>query len=582
MPAVHLGKVHLHWCDNCNLPIVEDGNCGICGEPARKVKITPPGDVRPAFDYDIQMVKEVIDSQWGEDYSENIVAEDKVILLNGCPADDRMDEVIVDGEVVGILRYSLKKKFQESDPYQFILRPWKELAPPEKGYCVIDDGAVDPISSGASALAPGILDADLDIEKGDEVIVIDKNGKVVCSGPSYFSGEELVNNTSGKGIKNRWRVSEHEKRESGQDWDDAVKANESIMDRRIEKAKSFIKKKVEQYDLPAAVSYSGGKDSLATLLLVMDSGMDPDMVFIDTGIELPETVKNVEHISEKYGLDLITKRVEGGYWDSVEHFGPSARDYRWCCKTCKLGPTAMLIKENYPEGVLSFIGQRRYESENRMNQGNTWDNPWVEGQIGASPIQEWTALHVWLYIFSKGAEYNPWYEKGMERIGCWVCPASDLAEIERLEEAYQEFDKFRDVLERYREKNDLPDGWIEFGLWRWIDIPEDIEDIVYRTIETNDKKTEGELPSKKEMLSDERTKELAYLLGDDPATSDIYDVYLKARYCVECGVCVSKCPAGALYLDDGIRINVGSCTQCRACMEKCPVIEYRSRTEMSE
>ncbi|MFO7991586.1 MAG: phosphoadenosine phosphosulfate reductase family protein [Thermoplasmata archaeon] len=582
MPAVHLGKVHLHWCDNCNLPIVEMGDCSICGEPARKVKITPPGDVRPAFDQGIRLVKDVIDGQWGEGYSDNLVDVDKVVLLNGCPAMDRMDEVIVDGEVVGIIRYSLKRKFQGRDPYQFILRPWKELPPPERGYCVIDDGAVEPISNGASALAPGILDADHKIKEGDEVIVHDKNGDVICSGPSYFSGQELVNNTSGKGIKNRWRTSDHEKREGEQSWDDAVKANEKIMNKRIERAKSFIKNKTDRYELPVAVSYSGGKDSLATLLLVIDSGVNPDMVFIDTGIELPETVENVEHISDKYGLNLITKKVEGGYWDSVEHFGPSARDYRWCCKTCKLGPTAMLIKDNYPDGVLSFIGQRRYESENRMNQGNTWDNPWVEGQIGVSPIQEWTALHVWLYLFSKDAEYNPWYERGMERIGCWVCPASDLSELERLEQHHPGFDKFKEVLEDYREKNEHAEIWIEFGLWRWIDIPEDIEDTIEeQTFEDRKDSVEG-TPSIEEMLSHNRTKELAYLLGDDPSPSDIYDVYLKARYCVECGVCVSKCPTEALYFDQGIRLNSEACIRCKACMEKCPVIQYRSRTDMSE
>ena len=33
-----------------------------------------------------------------------------------------------------------------------------------------------------------------------------------------------------------------------------------------------------------------------------------------------------------------------------------------------------------------------------------WKNLWVPRPVGVSPIQHWPALHIWLYIFSKGAE----------------------------------------------------------------------------------------------------------------------------------------------------------------------------------
>ena len=195
-----------------------------------------------------------------------------------------------------------------------------------------------------------------------------------------------------------------------------------------------LRKTVNRYsELPVAVSISGGKDSLATLLLVLEAGIRPKLIFTNTGLEFPETVENVKRTAEKYDLEIYIGEAGDAFWRALEHFGPPAKDFRWCCKTCKLGPTASMIRQHFPDGVLSFIGQRQYESAQRYEKGNIWENPWVPGQIGASPIQNWPALLVWLYIFQQKGDYNPLYERGMERIGCWLCPASDLGEMEEVQ-----------------------------------------------------------------------------------------------------------------------------------------------------
>ncbi len=162
MPAVYLGKVNLHWCSECNLPLVEKGNCSICGVEGERVKITPPGDVRPAFNTDIELIKDTIDKQWGEGYSEYVIPDGKIVLLNSSPDVDRMDEVIIDGKVRGILRYSMDRKLDSREPFVFLIRPWDNLPAPEKRFVVMDKGAVKPILNGASALVPGILDGDED------------------------------------------------------------------------------------------------------------------------------------------------------------------------------------------------------------------------------------------------------------------------------------------------------------------------------------------------------------------------------------------------------------------------------------
>ncbi|MFW6083193.1 MAG: phosphoadenosine phosphosulfate reductase family protein [Thermoplasmatota archaeon] len=589
MSIVRLGEVHLDWCDECNLPIVEEGRCGVCGKESRDVDITPPGDVRPAFEKDIESIREIIDRQWGDDYSYEIIPADKIVILNGIPYIDKMDEVIVDGQVVGTFRYNVKKKAERKHPYEFIIRPWNGLKKPEKGCVVIDDGAVKPISDGASVLAPGIVDGDTGIEEDDEVMVVDKEGRVICAGSSHHSGKELINNDSGRGVKNRWRTSksDYQPVDDENDWDDVLKANEKILDERVEEAVEFIKEKVDEYSRDVVVAYSGGKDSLATLHLVMEAGFDPRLLFIDTGIELPETIENVKKISEKHDLELKMRKAHSGYWSNLDHFGPSARDHRWCCKTCKLGPTARLIDEDFDEGILSFIGQRRYESTQRMNQGNTWNNPWVPGQRGASPIQDWTALHVWLYLFRRDAEWNPWYEEGFERIGCWVCPASDLAELDKLKDNFGEYYRLEEGLEDYAEEYDLPEEWIELGLWRWKEIPDNVHDILDEKIIDKIKEKTEEVttkPSKNDMLQDNRTKNLINILRDIDELSiesleysDVEDIYRKAKDCVECGICVVRCEQDALYFDEGVKLDEERCIHCRECLGKCPVVDFSHR-----
>ncbi len=584
MPAVHLGRLELHWCPNCNVPLLNGDTCGICSQEPDPVKVTPPGDVRPAFEYDIELIRKTIDLQWGDGYSERIFSENKIVLLNSCPNLDRMDEVIVDGRVVGTLRYDLRRRFADKFPYQFILRRWDALPTPEKGYVLMDKGAVKPIKNGASALAVGIMEADEDIEPEDEVLILDPDGRVIATGPSYRDGKELLEAAYGKGVKVRWKAADHRPKSGEQDWDLVLKANDQNIGSMVDKAIEFIEDKVKEISLPTAVSYSGGKDSLATLLLVIEAGIDTDMLFVDTGIELPETIENVRKTAERYDLNLKTKTTEGGYWDSVEYFGPSARDYRWCCKTCKLGPIAGLIKEEYKDGVLSFIGQRRYESENRMQHGDTWDNPWIPGQVGTSPIQNWTALHVWMYLFSREAEYNPWYERGFERIGCWLCPASDLAELEILRDNFEEYQRFEDVLKEYSQRVGLYDEWIEYGMWRWLQPPgemiamlEDRGVVFEKTVQTDIK-----LPDKDGILSDERTVKLIDSIGKELSDKELGELYLRANHCVECGICAARCPQDAIVIEEGITIDCERCDSCGVCISsKCPVLEFKVRSNNS-
>ncbi|MCK5660939.1 MAG: phosphoadenosine phosphosulfate reductase family protein, partial [Methanosarcinales archaeon] len=214
------------------------------------------------------------------------------------------------------------------------------------------------------------------------------------------------------------------------------------------------------------------KDSLATLLLVKDVVSDFEVMFADTGLEFPETVDNVEIVAKEYNLDIKTSTAKTSFWDSVNQFGPPTVQSRWCCKVCKLGPLSQLIEDNFEDGVLSFIGQRRYESHARAKSDPIWKNPWVANQTGASPIQNWIALEVWLYIFYKNAPYNPAYEMGYDRIGCWLCPSASMADFTHLCRTHPKLHAQLDTyLSGYAEECGYPQKWKELGLWRWQNLP---------------------------------------------------------------------------------------------------------------
>ena len=433
MPAVRLGKIHLRWCDKCDVPVLEQKACDVCREPTREVSLTPPGDARPAFAYDIERIRALIDAQFGEGCGAAAIPDGRLVILNKAPDLDRMDEVIIGGYVVGAVRHDIVAGEKFMPRPRTAARIQSIIS---RGWAKVDDGAAEAVRERkASTLAVGILECAQNIGIGDDVIVLDEQGTAVSVGVSKMTSSEMLESERGTAVKTRWVVTDddHEDDFREASWKDAVNASREVIDRRVAEAREFVRGTVARHSLPVAVSYSGGKDSLATLLLVIESGVSPKMIFVDTGLEFEETKRNVKDTAERYHLELIVESAGEAFWKNLERFGPPAKDFRWCCKTCKLGPATRLIQKNFPDGVLSFIGQRSYESESRARKGKTWRNPWTPNQVGASPIQKWTALHVWLYLFDRDAGYNVLYERGFERIGCFMCPSADLADLGRAE-----------------------------------------------------------------------------------------------------------------------------------------------------
>ncbi len=250
-------------------------------------------------------------------------------------------------------------------------------------------------------------------------------------------------------------------------WDTAVTANAGVLDSAESSAVRFVQEVAAQNPhLVANVSYSGGKDSLATLLVVLKALGNVPMLFADTGMEFPETYANIEQVSRQYGLEVIRTNGETTFRETFDDQGPPAVNARWCCRVCKLTPVADLIRDRWGE-CLSFIGQRRYESASRAQSDRVWRNSNVRSQLSAAPIHNWTALHVWLYLMREQAPYNILYEHHLDRIGCFMCPSSDMALIHGIEAEYPVlWAGWQAQLEDWQQKHDLPLSWITEGRWR--------------------------------------------------------------------------------------------------------------------
>jgi len=607
MRGPYHGRMHLHWCTACNIPVL-GGRCGICDGETENVEVSPPGDIRPALEADIRLINRTAK----DDFGAEIIPEDKVALLNNTSGHDRFDEVVLDGTVLGVLKYDLMDlRFKFLPRMEGARRLYREGS---KKTVEVYESVVPFLMKGASVLLPGVVDFDRNIAEGDEVIVISE-GRVVGVGKSRLSGDEAGKREKGMFVKLRQKGEPGDAKVpgGGQDWDTVIAGNEQILASFESEALNFIQKVARETELPKLVSFSGGKDSLATLLLVQKALGEVKAVFLDTGMEFPGTREYIREISRELDFEVAEKDYSR-FWEAADYFGPPGRDYRWCCKIAKLGPAARFIHDEFPEGCLNFIGQRRYESEIRARSGRTWRNPWIPKQVGASPIQNWTSLHIWLYLLREKARPNPLYEEGIERLGCWACPSSDMVEFKVLKELHPEL-WGRWVT--YLKSHGLDKEQISHGFTRWRRLPKGqrelaerlgirVEDREVRAIETDVEEADSGLKVSG-VLEDfdyERVSNLARSLGgkssggminisgaeidtegrfsfeveDEDRIKNklkrIYTLALRAVNCFGCGTCLGQCPNGAIELQGGTAHLRDSCTSCGRCHERCPIVRY--------
>jgi phosphoadenosine phosphosulfate reductase len=143
-----------------------------------------------------------------------------------------------------------------------------------------------------------------------------------------------------------------------------------------------------------------------------------DVVFLDTGLHFPETLKVRDTVVRTMNVNVrsIRPRLTVGQQDG--EYGPRlfARSPDECCFLRKVEPLERALGE-YDAWA---TGLRRDESPTRAN------TPVVafdakKGKVKVNPIAAWTEDDVNAYISRWNVPVNELFKKGYGSIGCWPC-----------------------------------------------------------------------------------------------------------------------------------------------------------------
>lgn len=615
------GKTDGRWCDGCGTLILGK-SCSFCGSSGRIFEINSPGDIRPCMGDSIDMVKGLFKSSFGTDEP----IKDRMMFFNKIPGEDRSDEVIAHGEVIGAIRFDPRNNSHDLELRQAGADLFVEKATKN----IISIKNIQGHLKGKTVAGSEVTDVKGEFSAGDPVIV--KKGKKAGPGTALANSKEILSSERAVKIKD---LDPKEDRPispaSGRD--EFIRSNkehlESIERNAVSDIRSFISKK----NAPVTVSFSGGKDSLAAYGVASKALNDPVLMFIDTGLEFPETVEYVEKFAAENNLTLLKASAGNAFWDNVDMFGPPAKDFRWCCKVCKLGPITDLIAKEFPKGTITVEGNRMLESFSRADIGFVSKNPFVPNQTNLNPVRKWSAAEVWGYIWMKGLKYNPLYDRDFERIGCYLCASclssewNNTAKIQP--RMHSEWDAY---LRKYAEKKGLPPEYVDVGFWRWKVLPPKMVQIAREMdLELRPKKgTEPsvrmmkgaspcaaggysmeaviEMPSKRDfsyvkdalgVVGEVRYSEefeIAFLKTDKGRSKlfgggqvsviadtkkDAEELFehtvkalIRAEMCTECGICAKGCPRKAVAIKGGFRIDEKKCSRCGKCERSCMVVHF--------
>ena len=170
------------------------------------------------------------------------------------------------------------------------------------------------------------------------------------------------------------------------------------------------------------VSWSGGKDSTAMLLRMIELGEQIDgIISADTGFEYPEMYEYIDRIIKYINRDVTILKAESGLWDKWFYGKVTRGKYKgkqrgfpfvvnpcWFSREAKIKP---LQKAQHDADVVC-VGIAFDESKRIKKTNPKIRYPLVEWG--------WTEQNCADYLEKKGLS-NLLYQN-LSRTGCWLCP----------------------------------------------------------------------------------------------------------------------------------------------------------------
>jgi len=413
------------------------------------------------------------------------------------------------------------------------------------------------------------------------------------------------------------------------------KGNKSFLEKLQKEAISFIRQTVKKFPKKKPiVSISGGKDSAVVSFLVAKA-LRPKKIsymFADTTMEYPDTYNYIKRFMKKNRKSTLYKASSPKtFFEMCKIIGPPSRLNAWCCSVFKSSPIARLVQQiNGNQGIISFEGIRRKESIRRRNRERLYESKKVACQLSAYPILDWREADVWIYILTKGIDFNDAYRKGFNRVGCMFCP-NNVSYNEYLMWVYylKYVRKWKYFLLNYARKigkKDIND-YVSSGAWKMrigrgkgenLEFAKKVpcfkkttamhfildqkikEDFAERFKPFGHLTEFTDVSSKGFIVKDISTKESLFMIKKvldisilkqesriDPSwkldgeflcvdiltskssyllSKRIEKQIRKYQVCVLCGACAGICPRHAISVDSVYRINEERCNNCGRCL----------------
>lgn len=178
------------------------------------------------------------------------------------------------------------------------------------------------------------------------------------------------------------------------------------------------------------VSLSGGKDSTAMLLMMIEKDMPIDeIVFCDTGMEFPEMYQHLTRVIQYTHRNITILKAEKSFEHYLGHHvkrngkvGYGFPDFRnrWCTTLLKQN-----LMRKHCRGHIEYHGIA-FDEKHRAEKNNT-------SRIIKYPLIDWgiTEKQALQYCYKEGFDWGGLYKK-FERVSCWCCPLSKIGELKTL------------------------------------------------------------------------------------------------------------------------------------------------------